>query len=223
VEDIFGFFDRDGTGEITLAEFRDGLSQLGPFSRLTNKEFKSLSKKFDSDGNGKVSLFEFMTFMGKRYDPVESAKKKLKAILLKAEEMGTSLSKAFAHFDGDGSGDISIEEFTEGLSSLGVFSDLTQKQVQEVLKEFDKDESGNVSLTEFMSFMGRDYVADVEAKLRKILAKAIGMGTTIEECFSHFDTDGDGKINAKDMETGMKSLGQFEQVGIAEVEELMRR
>jgi len=223
VEDIFGFFDRDASGEITLAEFRDGLSQLGPFSRLTNKEFKSLTKKFDSDGNGKVSLFEFMTFMGKKYDPVESAKSKLKAILLKAETMGTSLSKAFAHFDSDGSGEIRIDEFTEGLSSLGVFSDLTNKQVQDVLKEFDKNSDGTVSLTEFMSFMGRDYVADVEAKLRKILAKAVGMGTTIEECFGHFDTDGDGKINASDMEIGMKSLGQFEQVGQEEVEELMRR
>ena len=40
VEDIFGFFDKDGTGEITLAEFRDGLSQLGSFSKLSNKEFK---------------------------------------------------------------------------------------------------------------------------------------------------------------------------------------
>jgi Ca2+-binding EF-hand superfamily protein len=132
VEDIFGFFDKDGSGEITLAEFRDGLNQLGTFSKLTNKEFKRLAKKFDNDGDGKVSLFEFMTFMGKKYNPVESATKKLKAILLKAEEMGTSLSKAFAQFDTDGSGEITIAEFSEGLSSLGVFKDLTQAQVQEV-------------------------------------------------------------------------------------------
>ena len=223
VEDIFGFFDRDGSGEITLAEFRDGLSQLGSFSKLSNREFKALCKKFNNDGDSKVSLFEFMTFMGKKYDPVESATKKLKAILLKAEEMGTSLSKAFAQFDTDGSGEITLTEFTEGLSSLGVFKDLTESQVAEVMKGFDKDKNGIVSLTEFMRFVGKDYVADVESKLRKILAKAVTMGTTIEGCFSHFDSDGDGKINAADMQTGMKSLGQFEQVGAAEAQELIRR
>jgi Ca2+-binding EF-hand superfamily protein len=223
VEDIFGFFDKDGTGEITLAEFRDGLSQLGTFSKLSNKEFRNLAKRFDNDGDGKISLFEFMTFMGKKYNPVESATKKLKAILLKAENMGMSLSKAFAEFDTDGSGKITIEEFSQGLDSLGVFKDLSQDQVQEVLKNFDKEGAGVVSLAEFMRFVGRDYVADVEAKLRKILAKAIGMGATIEECFQHFDTDGDGKINAADMQTGMKTLGQFTQVGSAEVQELIRR
>ena len=223
VEDIFGFFDKDGSGEITLAEFREGLSQLGSFSKLSNKEFKALSKKFDNDGDGKVSLYEFMTFMGKQYDPVDSAKKKLKAILLKAEEMGTSLSAAFAQFDQDGSGEITLAEFSEGLSTLGVFNDLTKAQVSEVLKDFDKDRNGLVSLTEFMRFVGKDYVADVESKLRKILAKAVTMGTTIEGCFAHFDTDSDGKINAADLQTGMKSLGQFEQVRSAEAKELIRR
>jgi len=223
VEDIFGFFDKDGNGEITLAEFRDGMSQLGSFSKLSNKEFKALSKKFDSNGDGKVSLYEFMTFMGKQYDPVDSATKKLKLILLKAEEMGTSLSKAFAEFDSDGSGEITIAEFSEGLNNLGVFNDLDQKQVAEVLKHFDSNNTGTVSLTEFMRFVGRDYVADIESKLRKILAKAVDMGSTIEACFAHFDTDADGKINAADMQTGMKSLGQFEQVGASEAQELIRR
>jgi Ca2+-binding EF-hand superfamily protein len=68
------------------------------------------------------------------------------------------------------------------------------KQVSSMLKRLDADCDGRISLSDLMSFMNKASLTSksntdspLEAKLRRVLAKAEQLGTPIEEAFKHFD------------------------------------
>jgi Ca2+-binding EF-hand superfamily protein len=54
---IFAMFDDDGSGEITVGEFRTALENMN--SGLTLDEICAIVKDFDESGDGTISLEEF--------------------------------------------------------------------------------------------------------------------------------------------------------------------
>lgn len=58
-EKVFRLFDRDGSGELSMREFRLGLKALG-FDTLPDAQFRALFVALDTSGNGKISLDEFV-------------------------------------------------------------------------------------------------------------------------------------------------------------------
>lgn len=60
---IFSMIDGDGSGEITLDEFRVALRKFNesPYNAgFTDSEILSLLRDFDEDGDGNISLEEFL-------------------------------------------------------------------------------------------------------------------------------------------------------------------
>jgi calcium-binding protein CML len=55
--EIFKQFDVDNDGEITIAEFKNGMSKLNP--SLSEKEVKFYFSQMDVDGDGTISFKEF--------------------------------------------------------------------------------------------------------------------------------------------------------------------
>jgi Ca2+-binding EF-hand superfamily protein len=57
-EDIFRFFDKNGSKEIDMDEFREAMSSFG--AGLNEKELKTLFRMFDHDGSGEISYQELV-------------------------------------------------------------------------------------------------------------------------------------------------------------------
>ncbi|CAN0013563.1 unnamed protein product, partial [Phaeothamnion confervicola] len=102
VEEAFGEMDKDGSGQLTAAEFEAALDALGVLNQLQHGDAAALAKRLDRDGDGTVSLPEFM-----------------QRVLFKAEQGGVCLEEAFGVWDADGSGHITTAEMEKGLRQLG--------------------------------------------------------------------------------------------------------
>ena len=67
VDQIWGDFDKDGSGSLSKSETRafvkDLLVKLGEDGKLSEEEFNALFKDFDEDANGTVSKDEMTLFI----------------------------------------------------------------------------------------------------------------------------------------------------------------
>mmetsp|Transcript_34798 Transcript_34798/g.55961 ORF Transcript_34798/g.55961 Transcript_34798/m.55961 type:complete len:458 (-) Transcript_34798:204-1577(-) len=122
---LFQNFDRNGDGEISKSEFRQGLSLLGLRVEDGDKTWKYVLKN-DQDGNGKIKFEEFKNF----------------AVYRNGE-----LQKIFDSMDKDGSGKISEENLLEALKEYGLSA--TKSKVRKIIKHFDKNGDGEVCFEEF--------------------------------------------------------------------------
>ena len=60
---LFAMFDDDGSGSITVGEFKDALDKLG--SDLTVDEIADLVKELDEDNSGTIEEHEFAELLEK--------------------------------------------------------------------------------------------------------------------------------------------------------------
>jgi len=125
-KDVFNLLDRDGNGEISVAE-------LETIEYLKGTRVKDMVKKFDLNGDGNINFHEFVTLMGKNmkngaYDDSE-------------------LRKAFNTIDEDRSGTISAGEIREHMSKLGY--QMTVDEAIEMVKDVDGDSDGRIDFKEF--------------------------------------------------------------------------
>jgi Ca2+-binding EF-hand superfamily protein len=191
----FAHFDKDGGGEIDLAEFMVGLSDIG--IELKAKQMSQIAKVFDSDGQGTIDYEEFAKFSeapsateAVQHTKVFVAKKQKAASKSKFSEfelvdMVQNIHKeinrlartkgktpnfkaVFSEMDHDGGGKVDISEFLEGLGNLGF--DLSLKQAVQVAQVFDSDGTGSIEAGEFVAFCE---VSDV--------AEAVRISKTLKE------------------------------------------
>ena len=134
-----------------------------------------------------------------------------------------TLGAVFHEWDADGSRSISAEELQAGLSRLGLFEQLTYGQFDMLLAMMNPNGDGEVTFGEFMSFMGRDLVDYVEAKLHGLVRSAEEAGASIEQLFPHFDKNGDGKITTAEFEEALRQLSGFDYVESTDVRKLVQR
>lgn len=209
----FREWDADGEGAISVSELREGLDALGVFKGVSDEDASTLLAKVDTDASGKLSLAEFLRFAGCEYCAVLA--RRLRTILLSAEGKGTTLDAAFREWDADDNGAITEAELTSGLRALGTFKDMCgdgrsdAAEIQALVCLFDKNGDGKISVRELQSFMGRDVVFAIEAKLRQIVHSS-GIGA--EEAFKHFDKDGDGSISRDELAAGLRELPGLEDI-----------
>ncbi|CAN0395205.1 unnamed protein product, partial [Ectocarpus sp. 8 AP-2014] len=224
--EVFGVFDKDGSGFITAAELEEGLRELRVFDTVPRDQVISLARKLTSsssfsgrdngvDSELVVSAEEFVRFVGGEYEVTEAAQGRLRRVLQLAEEReGVTLEAAFGALDKNGTGSISTADLEEGLRQLKVFDGMSKEQASLATRRFDQNGDGVISLSDFLAFAGKPYSANdrpLEAKLRRVLLKAESMGVSMEEAFKHFDKDGCGSITAQGFSTGLQEMGVFKE------------
>ncbi|CAM9603690.1 unnamed protein product [Ectocarpus sp. 12 AP-2014] len=234
--EVFGVFDKDGSGFITAAELEEGLRELRVFDTVPRDQVISLARKLKSSssfsGRGNcvdselvVSAEEFVRFAGGEYEATEAAQGRLRRVLQLAEEReGVTLEAAFGALDKNGTGSISTADLEEGLRQLKVFDGMSKEQASLATRRFDQNGDGVVSLADFLAFAGKPYSANdrpLEAKLRRVLLKAESMGVSMEEAFKHFDKDGCGSITAQGFSTGLQEMGVFKEFSQEEIVEVV--
>jgi len=137
-EQVFKFFDKDGSGSIDSNELATGLRAMG--CNPTDSEIQDIIKHTDSkvNPNGRIEFVEFCRLVqthGRTKD----------------DERGT-LIKAFKIFDKNGDGILDKNELRMALTTLG-FSKLSSEEVDELFAEADKDGSGGIDLNELVRVM----------------------------------------------------------------------
>lgn len=243
VEKCFKHFDKDSGGNITKSEFLVGMKQLGLGADDDNATLADVFAKLDRDGSGEISMVEFkQLFPGSigstsqaaeqpssakqdakatprqaarpkplvrrastskssvqpekpiedPVDPVDppaavisqkdrqkqpSTKDRLRALLQQAEQSGHDVGACFSHFDSDGDGKITAAEFVQGMKALAGFEDVTESELLALVGELDNDASNSVSLDEFKAFMKTDATVSSEEPLGKV-EKPVDVDTT---------------------------------------------
>ena len=61
IREAFRVFDKDGNGNISAAELRHVMTNLG--EKLTDEEVDEMIREADIDGDGQVNYEEFVTMM----------------------------------------------------------------------------------------------------------------------------------------------------------------
>ncbi|UJR10269.1 hypothetical protein I4U23_014476 [Adineta vaga] len=103
------------------------------------------------------------------------------------------LRHAFDLFDSDRSGGISVIELKQSLSALGV--NVNDQQVKQIFSAIDVDKNGRIEFDEFI-----EIVADFYFKKHS--------RAEILDAFRRFDHNGDGFIEAEELQNILSQLGK---------------
>lgn len=150
----YSYFDKDGSGCVSMLELELGLQALGPqlVGGLDSRLRKILGlapagKRRSEEGEadeGTMSLERFVRLYSKG------------AARLTASGMARQLAMAFEAFDTDGDGSVTPEELREGLQAAAT-APLDEARVAVLTRELDEDRDGLISRDEFVSWMINAY------------------------------------------------------------------
>ncbi|PWA72448.1 EF-hand domain pair [Artemisia annua] len=117
-----------------------------------------------------------------------------------AMDVSNQLKQVFKFFDIDGDGKISQVELTNVLLTFGQEKSMATKEAQGILKEVDFNGDGFIDLDEFMTIM--DGSKPVFA-----CSKEDNGDDDLRNAFMVFDSDKNGLISAKELQSVLTSLG----------------
>ncbi|BAT76473.1 hypothetical protein LR48_Vigan01g268400 [Vigna angularis] len=138
LREIFGRFDMDSDGSLTMLELAALLRALG--LKPSGDQVQALLANMDSNGNGKVEFEELVRAI---LDDINEQ------VLVNQEE----LLGVFKYFDRDGNGFITAAELAGAMAKMG--QPLTYRELTEMIREADTDGDGVISFPEFASIMAR--------------------------------------------------------------------
>lgn len=133
LKDAFQFFDKKGTGEITVAELKQVMNEMG--LTHTNALLENIISNVHFENKDKIRYTEFLTA----------------AIDRKAYANKEMLWTAFKFFDVDNKNSVSIDNIRDVMARVG--KTLSEEEVQELMREIDFTNGGRVTFDEFCKFM----------------------------------------------------------------------
>ncbi|PSC70004.1 calcium-dependent kinase [Micractinium conductrix] len=131
LRELFRSFDRNGDGQITLDELREGLARQ---ARLADGEVEQMLRDTDVDGNGVIDYEEFVAST-------------VHLSLLEREEI---CIKAFQQLDKDGSGTLTADEVAE---AMGMAGRMSADEVKETIQRYDKNGDNQIDFGEFLKIL----------------------------------------------------------------------
>ncbi|KAH9513637.1 putative N-acetyltransferase 8B, partial [Bulinus truncatus] len=120
------------------------------------------------------------------------------------------IKELFRIFDKNHDNTISSSELGKMLTCMGM--QVSDEEVGTLLKELDKNGNGKIEYREFKAFMLDEMRRSEESPLEQ--EKAIRLA------FKVFDQNGDGVIDASELRTAMKNLG--EPLSDRELDDMMK-
>jgi len=130
----FSKMDKNGDGQLTLEELREGLKEV-PEIALKEEDISKAMAVIDSNQNGLIDYTEFIAACLQSYNYLKE----------------NHLRSAFAYFDKDNSGTISKEELRACLQSDDFTLD--EKQINQLLSGVDENNDGQIDYQEFITMM----------------------------------------------------------------------
>merc|ERR1711871_1701142 len=138
IMEIFGRFDKDGSGSIDASELKDAMQAFG--FDFDDEQLKNTLESVHVEVGEDVEYPDFEIIVAKLLGYTagtsgmdDAAMEKIKSI--------------FAKYDGDGSGAISATELNSALKDMGY--DPSAEELNNMLTAFDSDKSGEVDFEEF--------------------------------------------------------------------------
>ena len=212
VQHLFETFDADGNGVIDLAELSSGLSVLCGGTR--DDKVRSAFSLYDQNGDGFISLTEMATYLRSVFRLLYRMRPEIQESMgVDADTLAqVTAEHAFAEADLDHDGRLSFNEFERwftqgapsvvevagGLMTLDEARRLTSLQsydIGDLLSYFgaSADAAGNISKRAFFEcFSGL-----LDARVERTTENLENLGAVLENIFSLFDRDGNGKPRAR--------------------------
>ena len=202
VRQIFEIFDSNGDGGLDARELRLALDRLGMGADA--EQARRLIGRYDTQlVDGKLDLFEFHTLV----QDLAAYQGGAKPVVVGNDGgkpldggMGTADERvrvAFSRFDVDGNGRLDAVEIKQALATLGMVA--SSSEAVAVLQKYDTDRSGGVELAEFAQLVN-DLIAFQGGGSKDIPHE-------VRKAFAHFDSDGNGRIDAFELRTALHHLG----------------
>lgn len=143
---VFDLFDRNGDGEITVAELRLALERLG--LAVDHEELASTVAAYARPGRVGLGFEDFAAFHSAVGDALVGD-----GGIEAAEQDESDLREAFAVFDENGDGFISAAELQAVLQKLGLIEGRSMDGVHRMISAVDRDCDGRVNFSEFKNMM----------------------------------------------------------------------
>lgn len=142
---VFKKYDTDGSGKISVKEFRNLCYDKGYV--LDGKELETAIQMVDVDGDGEIDYSEFEKWWknDKRFEKIANLSEEQRA---KVEQ----LTQYFQYFDKDRSAYLDSTEFAELHAHLKS-NHYVIPEVAAVFSELDKSKDGKIAFNEFLQWM----------------------------------------------------------------------
>jgi calcyphosin len=190
---LFRFFDVDGSGGISIEEFKGALERLG--CTFSQTEVRALFHKYNVTGSGKLAYEELSSifatkgagnnnqFTSTRTVPYAVLDKVKKELLRRGMHGIRGLGIVFRRIDSNKSKSLDKLEFEWGLRENG--HQLSPLDLDRLFKYFDKNLDGSVSYDEFL----RALKGDLNDSRKRI----------IEQAYRKLDKNGNGTVTIDDL------------------------
>ena len=224
MKQLFGDFDRDGDGLITMEEIR--LTMLDFGKEVPKAELSSIFEKVDKNKDQRIDFVEFEELI----EQLEIKYGKLK-IPSTATTTGSNMKQdAFEDFDKDKDGLVSLDEIRLHLLETG--KGISEIELLDLFKKADTNGDGKIDVTEFTKLVEllRDRDSSIDPALLKafkqldtdreglaskeeVLSTLRATGkdlsdSELESCFEEADTNKDGKIDVTEFSNLVNKLNK---------------
>ncbi|KAG6496771.1 hypothetical protein ZIOFF_044643 [Zingiber officinale] len=137
---VFDLFDRNGDGEITVAELRLALERLG--LAVDHEELASTVAAYVRPGRASLDFEDFEAFHRAVGDALVGGDGGVE----EAEQVESDMREAFGVFDQNGDGFISAAELQAVLQKLGLFEGRSIDGVHRMISAVDRDFDGRADV-----------------------------------------------------------------------------
>jgi Ca2+-binding EF-hand superfamily protein len=213
--------------------------------KLKPEERTLLAKKLlQSKGDQTISATEIMNYISTEADRQDwvLVSRRLRNCAQKAELDGYDVEQMLAEYDAEGKHHIPTRSFRDFLIALAKFGKLTQHDIHVCCRFFARhgralDDRDPVSLSEVMAVFGKNYVGNLQARVRKIIQQGGGNAETAIEAkyvlrlLSNVSNEGalpgnaapPGQYTYAQVEQAFRSLGVFTELSHPQVKYILSK